>query len=367
MNIHAQTFIRFGSISKCESLLSPDWLKTRIIVTLLAIAIPLYFFILVFFLPFQVFPFGDTFLDTLFHYMVTPLVFAAPWLGFILFERYRLANTVHLMESSTTSVPLRWRVFYGTNAAFVLMFFILPIISAPLAIIGGLIVAGRVSYTIGMGKLGGGKPAALLAIIAAIGLCILPSLIMIQFIPNYIAIWDGILSMWTSYWITIVYGVAQCLVNALSFGAPIYFIYFGAAQYDKGLYGEIYTKTPTNWIRFLELAIFVAFVVLYLPPIPTPFGIIPFLDQSELFTSYINWISLGIVALMVIVKWRLKVTNDTTMGGTSNILIVGIFLVVELFFKTQLILITLIIWLAFSIFGAVIIISYLRASPREMY
>jgi hypothetical protein len=350
-----------------ENLLSPDWLKTRIIVTLLAMAIPLYFFILVFFLPFQMALFGDPFWDTLFNYLITPLVFAAPWLGFILFERYRLANTVYLMETSTTSVPLRWRVFYGTNASFVLMFFILPVITAPLAIVGGLIVAARVFYIIGIGKFGEGKMATLLAIIVAIGLCIFPSLVMIQFIPNYVTVWESILSMWTSFWITVVYGIAQCLVNALSFGAPIYFIYFGAVQYEKGLYGEIYTKTPTNWIRFLEVLIFAIFLVLYLPPISTPFGVIPFLNQSELFTSYINWISLAIVAIMVLVKWRLKVTNDTTMGGASNIFVVGLFLVVELFFKTQVILITLIIWLAFFIFAALIIINYLRASPREMY
>jgi len=350
-----------------DSPLSPDWLKTRLVVMLVAIAAPLYFFILVFFLPFQMEPFGDLFFDTMFHYLITPLVFASPWLGFVYFERYRLANTAHLMEGSTTSVPLRWRVFYGTNAAFVLMFFILPMITAPLAIIGGLIVAGRLFYTIGVGKLGGGKPAAVLAVLAAIGLCIFPGLVMIQFIPNYIAVWDGILTMWTSYWITVVYGIAQCLVNALSFGAPIYFLYYGASQYDKGLYGEIYTKTPTNWIRLLEFLIFAIFLILYLPPIATPFGEIPFLNQSELFTSYINWISLGIVIIMVLVKFRLKVENDTTMGGASNIFIVGLFLVVELFFKTQVILITLIIWLAFFIFAGVLIVSYLRASPREMY
>ncbi len=342
-------------------------MKTRLVVMLIAIAIPIYFFILVLFLPFQMEPFGDSLLDTLFHNIVTPLVFAAPWLGFMYFDRYRLANTVHIMEGTTTSVPLRWRVFYGTNAAFVLMFFILPMISAPLAIIGGLVVAGRVFYTIGLGKLGGGKLATVFAALAAIALCIFPTLVMIQFVPNYIALWDGILVMWTSFWIIVVYGIAQCLVNALSFGAPVYFVYYGASQYEKGVYGEIYTRTPTNWIRLLEFIIFAVFLVLYLPPITTAFGTIPFLDQSNLFNSFINWLSLGIVAIMVIIKWRLKVENDTTMGGASNILIIGLFLIVELFFKTQVILITLIIWLAFFIFAGVTIVSFLRSSPREMY
>ncbi len=342
-------------------------MKTRVVVALLALMVPIYFIILVLFLPFTMEPFSVPLYDALFHYIITPAVFSAPWLGFIFFERYRLANTVHIMEETTTAVPLRWRVFYGTNAAFVLMFFILPMITAPLAIIGGLLVAGRVFYTIGIGKLGGGKPAAILAIIVAIGLCIFPSLVMIQFIPNYLLIWESILNAWSDFWWFVVYGVAQCLVNALSFGAPIYFIYYGAAEYDRGVYGEVYTKTPTGWIRVGELLIFTIFLILYLPPVPTPFGTIPFLDQSSLFNSYINWISLGIVVIMILVKMRLRVENDTTIGGASNIFIVGLFLVVELFYKTQVLIITLIIWLAFLLFAGVMVLSYTRASPREMY
>ncbi len=113
--------------------------------------------------------------------------------------------------------------------------------------------------------------------------------------------------------------------------------------------------------------IFLVFLVLYLPPVPTPFGTIPFLDLSYLFNGLINWVSLGIVVLMILIKMRLKVENDTTMGGASNIFIVGLFLVVEIFYKTEALLITLIIWLAFMIFAAISFLSYGRASSREMY
>jgi hypothetical protein len=70
---------------------------------------------------------------------------------------------------------------------------------------------------------------------------------------------------------------------------------------------------------------------------------------------------------MILVKWRLKVKGDTTMGGASNIFVIGLFLVVELFFKTNLILITSIIWLAFIVYATLAVISYLRASSRELY
>jgi len=349
-----------------EKILSPDWLLSRVTVVLLAIVGPIYFFMLMLFIP-QMMPFVDPGLNYIFHYIVAPIVFSVPWIGTIYYQRYRLANTVHIMDDTITAVPLRWRVFYGANAAFILMVFILPMATPIIAFIEGLIVAGHVFYRVGIGKLGGGKPAAALGVVVAISLCILPALVMIEFLPTYLELWTTILNTWENFWLDVAYGFAQCLVNALSFGAPVYFIYFGAKEYDKGLYGEVYTKTPTAWIRLGEFIIFVVFLVMYLPPIPTPLGVIPFLDLSNLFTSYINWISLSIVAIMVLVKMGLKVEGDSTMGGASNIFVIGLFLVVELFFKTNLILITSIIWLAFIIYASLAIVSYMRASSRELY
>lgn len=354
--------------------MKPDWMFTRIVVITLALLTPLYFFLLFIILPFRMAPLEDPLFNWIFHFIIGPAVFSAPWVAFIYFERYRLANTVQYTQDTTTAVPLRWRLFYGTNAAFVLTFFILPIVTAPLAIIGGLVVAGNVFYKIGIGKLGGGKPAAALAIIAAFSLCILPTLILIEFLPQYYAVWQSILDNWSTFWFHVVYGFAQCLVNALSFSAPIYFTYFAAAQYDKGLYGEVYTSSPNRLIRIGELLLFTIFLVMYLPPIPTPIGTIPFLNLSELFTNYINWISTGIVVLMILVKRKTGVKNDSTLGGASNILVVGMFLVVEGLFKAmnflqgyEVIVKTFIIWLAFLIFAAVIAVSFMRASSREMY
>ncbi|MGY5879371.1 MAG: hypothetical protein RTV31_03925 [Candidatus Thorarchaeota archaeon] len=346
--------------------MSPDWLLSRVTVVLLAIIGPVYFFILMLFIP-QMTPFVDSGLNFIFHYLGAPIVFSVPWIGTIYYQRYRLANTVHIMDETITAVPLRWRVFYGANAAFILMVFILPMATPIIALIEGLVVAGHVFYRVGVGKLGGGKPAALLGVVVAIGLCILPAFVMIEFLPTYLNLWTSILQAWESFWLQIAYGFAQCLVNALSFGAPVYFIYYGATEYDKGLYGEVYTKTPTARIRLFEFILFIVFLFIYLPPIPTPYGVIPFLDQSDLFYNYINWASLAIVGIMILVKFRLKVEGDTTIGGVSNIFVIGLFLVVELFFKANLILITSIIWLAFIIYAALAVVSYLRASSRELY
>lgn len=340
---------------------------SRIAVVSIAILGPIYFVLLMMLLPFQLAPFSDVFLNQLFNYVIVPGVFSAPWLGIIYNNRYRLANTFHLMNETTDAVPLRWRVFYGTNAAFVVVFFVLPLVTAPLAIIGGLVVAGHVFYRIGVGKLGGGKPAAVLGALVAIALCILPIIVMMEFIPNYLQVWDAILGAWSGFWVDVVYAISQCLVNALNFGAPVYFVYFAAGEYDKGLYGQLYTKTPSGWIRFGEAVIFSIFLYMYLPVVATPFGFSLFLGLDLLFTQYINWISLGIMGIMILVRLGLGVSDNSTFGGPSNILIIGAFLVVEIFNKTNLVLKTIIIWLAFLIFSGVSLVNYGRASPREMY
>jgi len=340
--------------------LKPDWMMSRLTVVLIAVLGPVYFFILMMFLPFQLAPFQDSTLDWWFHYVLVPTIFSAPWAGVIYNARYRLANTFHLTEEATDAVPLRWRIFYGTNAIFVVMFFILPIIAAPLAIIAGLFVAITVFFRIGIGKFGAGRPATVLAAIIAIALCTLPTLIMLEFIPRYIEVWNAVMGGWTGYWIDIVYGFAQCLVNALTFGSPFYFVFFAAQQYDRGLYGTVYTKTPTAKIRIGELILFVVFLYTYLPAIITPFGTLSFLGQSWIFTQYINWISLSIAALMVLIRFRLGVQDNSTMGGPSNILVVGLFLIVEIFFKIDIV-ITSIIWLAFLIFAAVSLINFFGA------
>ncbi|MFW9967516.1 MAG: hypothetical protein ACFFEA_10220 [Candidatus Thorarchaeota archaeon] len=346
--------------------MKPDWMMSRLTVVLIAVLGPVYFFILMMFLPFQLAPFQDSTLDWWFHYVLVPTIFSAPWAGVIYNARYRLANTFHLTEEATDAVPLRWRIFYGTNAIFVVMFFILPIIAAPLAIIAGLFVAITVFYRIGVGKFGAGRPATVLAVIIAIALCTLPTLIMLEFIPRYIEVWNAVMGGWTGYWIHIVYGFAQCLVNALTFGSPFYFVFFAAQQYDRGLYGTVYTKAPTTKIRIGEIALFFVFLYTYLPPIVTPFGTLGFLGQSWIFTQYINWISLSIAALMVLIRFRTGAQDNSTMGGPSNILVVGLFLVVEIFFKIDIV-ITSIIWLAFLIFASVILVNFARASSREMY
>lgn len=345
----------------------PDWKMTRIVVVLLAAFAPVYFFALMFVLPFQMTPFVDASMNWLFQYVGVPITFSITWVAMMYFERYRLANMVHLMRETTTAIPLRWRVFYGTNAMFVIVFFILPMVTPILSIIGGLMLAGNVIYRMSIGKLGLIKPAAAIAVIVAIGLFLLPFFIMIQFIPGYLTVWEAILDGWSSFWFNVVYGVSQCLVNALSFGAPFYFIFFAAQEYDKGLYGQVYTRTPTARIRIGELILFVVFVVLYLPPIPTPMGTIYFLDQPWLFRGFINYISLAIVVIMILVRWRLKVSDNSTMGGFSNILIVGLFLMVEIFFQTEVLVVTLTVWVAFLIFASVILANFMRASSREMY
>ncbi len=347
--------------------MSPDWLATRVTVVAMAVAAPVYFFALVWSLPFALTPLGVPLWDWMFTFIVVPSVFSITWVVLIFLNRYRLANTVHIMHSTMVSVPLRWRVFYGLNAAFVMMFFILPVVTAPVAVIGGLALAGATTHRLLRGRSGRGSVIGLFYVLLAVVLVVLPAYIVWSFVPRYIVIWNTMITAWTDAWIGIANGIAQCLVNSLSLCSPIHFIYFSAQQYEQGVFGEVYSEKPAHAIRALEGLLFVVFLILYLPPMITPLGTLPLLDMRWLFTNYINWASLGVVAIMTLVKRLTHVVNDTTIGGATNTLVVSMFLLVEIFFKTNLLVVTLVIWLAFLIFALVTLLSLAQASPREMY
>ncbi len=340
---------------------------TRLIVVLLAITVPIYFFVFMRMLPFQLAPFTDALWNYLFHYFLVPIVFTLTWVLSIYFMRYRLANTVYLTQKTVSSIPIRWLIFYGINALFVGIFFILPLMTPVIAIIGGLHIAAKVIYRFGMSRVGHHRVATIMALCAALVLSALPFLIMYHFIPNYLQVWNGVLTLWSTTWLSIIYGISQCIVNALSFAAPVHFIYYGAQEYDRGLYGHVYTEVPLRRIRLLEFGFFLIFIYIYLPVTQTSFGIDVFLGRPELFTGLINYISLSIIILLLIIRRRLGVADSSTMGGNSNVFVVVTFLVADILFRTNQAIVTGIIWMAFIIFAAFVVLNFMRASPREMY
>ncbi len=345
----------------------PEIMMTRLAVVMLAIAAPVYFFLFMYGLPFQLTPFADEQWNLIFHFFLVPTVFSLTWIISIYFMRYRLANTIYLTQQSVSSIPIRWRIFYGTNALFVMLFFVLPLLTPIIAIIGGLQIAGNVIYRVGLSRTGHHRSATLLASCAALVLSALPFMIMYHFIPNYLQVWNTVLSQWSMTWLGIIYGVSQCLVNALSFGAPVHFLYYGAQEYDRGLYGHIYTTVPRRGIRLFETALFLIFMYIYLPVTHTPAGIDIFLGRADLFTSTVNYISLGIIIVLLAIRRYLRVAEKSTMGGASNVFVVVAFLMADILFRTEILIVTVIVWLAFIIFAAFFISNFMRASPKEMY
>ncbi|MEM2142375.1 MAG: hypothetical protein QXQ81_03880 [Candidatus Thorarchaeota archaeon] len=342
-------------------------LMTRAVVMAMALSIPAYAFILVHMLPFRMTPFGNEFLDTLFHFGVVPIIFSVTWDSIIYLRRYRMANTVYLARRSTGPIPLRWRVFYGANALFVSLFFVLPLVTPIVSMIGGIMLASTVVYRAALGRLGMRRISAAAAVVVASAVRLRSIFVLLQFAPGYLLVWERIQESWSSFWVGVVQGVSQCLVNALSWGAPVHFIWVAAQEYDRGVYGMVYTRIPMIRVRLFEATLFMIFLCVYLPPIPTPIGTLPFLNASYLFNQYINYISMAVVAVVLVTKRALGMAENSTMGGVSNITVVGLFLMIEVFYKTNLIVVNFAIWLAFILFAGLIVINYMRASSRELY
>ena len=346
-------------------------MRTRIkvpnlILLIIAILTPFYSIILTSVLPFKLTTTGFPILNIFVNEALLPLMITIPWL-YILYEyRYKIVNAMQTTWESTSMIPLRWRLFYGINAFVVLVAFVIPFISLPISIIIGILMSIKIKQYISTLGIHSGIRKTI-AIIIAIFMLTLPSAYMFYFYNAYYPVWETIQTIWNSTWVDIIYGFSQCVVNSLSFGSVVYFIYYGAAEYEKNMIGVEITRPPGTLIKIIETILFSIFIYLWIDKLPTPFGTIQMGNMRYLFQIIINPISLGIVGIVFILK---LITRTSTMGSRKSlvgIILVGAFLAIEIFNRFNILMINTIIFLSFALFAGIFLINLARAPNSELY
>ncbi len=338
----------------------------NLILVIVAILMPIYSIILTIVLPFKLTTTGNMILDLFVNEALLPIIITIPWWYIIYEARYRLINAMRITWNSTTMIPLRWRLFYGINAFVVLIAFVIPFISLPIAVIVGILLAGKIKqYISSLGIHGTGRK--IIAAIIGLIMLVLPSIYMFYFYNAYYPVWQAIETVWNSTWVDIVYGISQCVVNALSFGSVVYFIYHGAAEYEKNMIGWEITKPPKTAIKIIEFILFIIFIYLWIDKLPTPFGVIQLGNMRYLFQIIINPISLGIVGIVFILKIISGSSATGSRKSALGIILVGAFLAVEIFNRFNILMINTIIFLSFAIFAGAFIINVIRAPRSEVY
>jgi hypothetical protein len=239
----------------------------RILVVALFIGIPIYFFLLIFYVNLEgtlelnlglfeaIGPFWT-------YNVIFPICFSFTWWIFIYFLRNKIANSISLIKEETSPIPTRWLIFYGVNAAIMLCFFIFPFISSLFAIFGFFVLAWNIVVRSDW-AFDRGKGTLICYGIIIFGLFLaFPILIQIEFWNDYTVFWDRLWGQWGNY-VPYLYSISIVIVNALTIGSLIYFIYSGASEFERGAYGTTYDKAPRRAIILLEIILMIVFGILW--------------------------------------------------------------------------------------------------------
>jgi len=303
-------------------------LAVRLLVVICALGLPVYFAFLFAISPYKIYqyPFPiDPFLanvpvyqffiqafqvfnrtDYLMNYVVVPIFFSLPWLLFIVINRTRLANTFSIMNSSSTIIPLRYRIFYGFNALIVILFFVLPTISPILSVFAGIILAGRIiTRSEWVWKASRDIRIAYGALLVLM-ICPLPAYAAYIFYREQIfaLLANWIWGIWTNTMI-MVYVVSMCIVDALAIGSIIWLIFAGAGEFEAQTYGIKMTEVPYRLLAIFEFIVFLILAYLTVPyiyfPGLSPSGYVTWGGDPELLFNYINYACLGIIGFVTLV------------------------------------------------------------------
>jgi hypothetical protein len=353
----------------------------RLLVVILFIITPIYFVLLIYFVNFN----GDLVLNLdLFkqigpnatYFFIFPLVFSFTWWIFLYFLRNKIPNSFSIVREETSPIPTRWLIFYGVNAAIMLAFFIIPLVSSLFAIFGFFVLAWQVvvrsDWAYERGK----------ATLACWGLIIFglflafPILVQIEFWNDYTIFWSRLWGSWQNY-IPYLYSFSIVIVNALTVGSIFYLIYGGAVEFERGAFGTSYDQVPRRPIVLLEIILFVIFALIWWQTIVS----------GGIFSWIYLIISLSCLFLAVLmffiglIKSRRTGIRPSILGYIFAVLFMGIegyrILIVVLNYGIQnlfsptgaypLELMTTTILIASIIFIAVVLVAIIRAPEERSY
>lgn len=267
-------------------------------------------------------------------YFMVPIAFAFPWILFVYIFRERTINASETMKRKSGLIPLRWRMLYGFNTLIILGFFIFPFISPPLAIFAALVLAYRLvhySENIWEKSQGARLGYTLILFVFLAAVPIYLTIIWFQYLIAYVAVF--VYAVWVLNF-DLLYFTSLCIVNSLAVGALLHLSY---GTLDEGGQLEYSTSQKVWAIRFAEFVLFLALWFLLNPYILffTNFGFnLAFPDFLGFAgtmgnISYINYLCLGLIAMVYLVKYLVGI------GGDLNLSIIGVlfaaaFLIVEI-------------------------------------
>ncbi|MEA2071676.1 MAG: hypothetical protein U9O98_10365 [Asgard group archaeon] len=283
----------------------------RLLVLILLIAIPAFFFILIDGLQivtWQQYYNAMSFMNMsegwskFFVWFGAPFTFSLPWVAFLYVDRNRIAEAFDNMGRALRKVSIGLSLFYSVNALFVFVFFILPFGSPAIAILAAF---GLIPWLIRT-KTGRRLPLWI-TFIPGLILAVIPIFVSIGFYWNYGEVWNNIWGAWvggatsgslieTEGWVHVLYGFGYSLAIGAVLSGFVSFMFEAAHEVDR------YQRQPKIVFYLVEFLVAGGIFTLYL--------LVPLGKSHETTFLVISIIAVVLSILEFFLRWRKNLSRS---------------------------------------------------------
>jgi hypothetical protein len=325
---------------------------TRLIVLLAIILVPLSIFLIYSLVDFRLWYSNDPILNFWIIKIVSPIVYGASWLFFLILFANRFANTMESFDDKISVVPSRLKFFYGINALYILFIFVFPVITPFISILSFASFAWRLT-TFKKESWEDDLKVSLFTKIFMVIAAFIPVFCTISILPEF---FDLPIFLWTVVWlpnVDLLFTISYSLFTALAIGSLIIlFSNDGISEYEQ-LFSD-----PSQKKKFWNVKILEVFL----------FGFFMFLDLYNYdIIQLFYWAGFGIIIFTSIVNYiRGKSKYGSFKSHFFGYFIAAIFIGSNVVFSSEEISVFLRVWsLLISAILYIIVLFYTFATIEE--
>jgi hypothetical protein len=325
---------------------------SRLIVLLAIILVPISIFLIYFFVDFSLWYSNDPILNFWVIKVISPLVFSASWLFFLILFANRFAKTMESFDDKISVVPSRLKFFYGINAVYILFIFVFPVVTPIISILSFASFAWRLA-TFRKESWEEDTKVSLFTKIFMVIATLVPIFCTVSIIPEFL---DLPIFLWTEVWfpnVDLLFTISYSLFTALSIGSLI--ILFSNDFISE--YEQLFTD-PSQKNKFWNVKILEIFL----------FGFFMFLDLYDYdIIQLFYWAGFGIIIFTSVVNYiRGKSKYGSFKSHFFGYFIAAVFIFSNVVFSSEEISEFLRIWsLVISAVLYIFVLFYTFASIEE--
>ncbi|MHA1269244.1 MAG: hypothetical protein ACTSPY_05600 [Candidatus Helarchaeota archaeon] len=241
----------------------------RLLVVLLFIIIPVYFFSIFLFVDVQ--SSGALFLSWFLAYLdrnfvfyfLMPLVLSVPWFIFLIVFRNNFAESFQIMHDTKSVITPRWTLFFGLNSILIVALFIMPVIANILSFFGFFVLSWRIFISSDWAEKKGSGANTCWFFIVVILLEIFPFLVAWEGYWNYSILQNVLWTTWIQY-LPEFYSFLIVIFNAFTIGSLTRLIASKTSEFESDIDQTTETNLPKRLIYLVQTLFLVIFLVFWI-------------------------------------------------------------------------------------------------------